>query len=511
MQKLLVFLLSGLLLSSFLSSGYTSPDTFKGPGGCTDKASCYEYCKQHPEACKDFRTTVQPFADKTMMAYPVEGKPKMQEGQGMMFFSEMDATEMAMGGLFMQAKDMDPMHFKQYCPDAQSMVDAAIAKLKEQGIELKAHCDQAQKMLQLCKEHQGKCENFKTNPFLDKKLLRCGRSQEEFFKECMEGVQGVAPGKNVEMQCEQQFQPLKEKCERQSNTLCDESSFIQHCMSQQEERCRSLPPEQHEGCIQGNNCRGLWETKRQFCEQQQSCDREIFMRECKERLSKGYETAKGNQEERCKQQAAQLWEHAQQNCKVGEDMYARCVDEREQQCSRMEIIAKECSSITPEQMRSRMIERARKMCAMMDKYKEERGGMEEAMMHMMSMRDKMPADKRMFIEKEMEKIDTINTDVDSQGKGETIFKKFFRLLGFFKEKEEREVEQLKNNAQKLEESIKSLTTLSEQIHDQSVKESLVQQIAKLNEEQAKIIAMAEGKKKGVEESLSGMFVKIFSR
>ena len=192
-------------------------------------------------------------------------------------------------------------------------------------------------------------------------------------------------------------------------------------------------------------------------------------------------------------------------------MHERCVKEREEQCKHMEKKIDACTSVTPEQIRARMIERAKKMCEMMLKYKEGKGGMEGVMMDMMDTREKMPAEKRMMMEKEMEKLDQIHTSTESQEKTENVFKKFFRLLGFFKEKETKEVDQLKNNVQKLEESIQSLTALSEQVTDQNVKASLLSQIEKLKEEKMKIQTMAQGKEKGVKEALSGMVPKVFSR
>lgn len=533
MQKFLSLASTLVFLLSALSFAESFPEGFKGPGGCDSPEACKQYCTTHQEECRGFQSPQQTMPDKgEMMQFPYESKdmPRppqaMMQGlypdkgmsrppqmaQGMMYPMEMDPIEMAMSGMFMQMKNMDPMEFKQYCPDAEKMVDAAIAKMKEQGIELKPHCDEAQKMVQMCKEQGNRCENFKTHPILDKDFLRCDVSEEQFFKECMEGNKQFTEGKNIDEQCERQFAPMKESCEKNKQMQCgDEQSFMQRCISDQEQYCKRLGEEQKwtqeqlAVCFRSHTCGKAWESQKERCQQPlQKCDKEAFMQECRERMSKGFETAQGNQEERCRQQATQLRKHAEENCKVGDEMHKRCVEERQKQCSRMEEALTKCSSITPEQIRARMVEQARKMCKMMARYQEGKGGMDDVMIKMMQMRGSLPADGRMRIDMEIKNLDEVHQEIAMERKSDNIIMRFLQLIGLLKKERLADAQQLRNSAIKIKESIDRLTALSEQ-SDEITKNVLQEQISQLSEQQKNLEAQAVAKEESGD-LLSGSFI-----
>lgn len=98
------------------------PGGFSGPGDCRSPQECKEYCQTHEDECRQ----------------------AIQEEKTMMYPKDMDVVEKAMYRIFQNTPLMDPQEFKQYCPDAEAMVDAAIKKMQEQGIKIKVDCHDAE-------------------------------------------------------------------------------------------------------------------------------------------------------------------------------------------------------------------------------------------------------------------------------------------------------------------------------------------------------------------------------
>lgn len=478
------------------------PDDFKGPGGCKSPKECMEYCKDHEDECgrmmkyegKMHQGVEAEFKEPSMM------KKKMMHP--MMFFpKDMDPLEIAMGRIFDKAKGMDPKEFMKYCPDAEKMVDEAIRRLKEQNIELKASCDELNEHLKYCKEDY--CKKMKEGVSFEDDFSCSDLSEERLFEQCMEKHEKFNQNEDFARErCLKEFESYSNADICQLQGLCNEQEFLQNCQNENQQRCNEQgsqngwTQEAIQSCIDSHDCNSAWNFHEQNCEARQDmCDRDKFLEKCIGRSEQAFESASDSMEENCRMQVSMMLEKMKEVCSMHNRMQDECIQRQEESCRRMEDAISKCKDITEDQIRARMIERARFMCDIMGKMPEE--GMEGIMARMMMMKEDMPEDMQIVMDAEAKKLYDIDKELESGEKEvDSFFNKIKRFLGIISEKEKEEASELEQNANKIDESIQSLTELSEQVTDSNLKAALILQIEKLKEEKEKIKNMAEKKKKG---------------
>ena len=486
------------------------PKDFKGPGGCKSKEECMEYCMKHEDECKrmmehkpemyqmrlEFRKEVfeeyqQPYMMKREMMHPMMYFPK-----------DVDPIEMVMSKVFEKAKGMDQKEFMKYCPDAEAMVNEAIKRLNEQGIQLKASCEEINEYLKHCKE-ENRCGKMKGHMFFEEDISCDNLNEETLFNRCKE--------RHEKFQQEQDF--VREQCEKhlesfQNNEMCkqtvecDEQEFIDKCKNEHQQRCNEQAQQFNwdqsaiDSCTNSHDCNAAWNFQEENCgRKREMCDKERFLNECIERSKKGFETASQNIEENCRHQASKMYEGIKQGCEMQDKMHSECLERSSQVCEIMQKAIDQCSTITEDQIKAKMIKHARFMCDVMSKMHEE--GMESVMAKMMIMKEDMPEEIKPVLDAEVKELYDIEKELEAGEKDVGgFFAKIKRFLGIISEKEKQEASELEQNANKIDESIQRLSELSEQVTDVNLKAALLLQIENLKQEKEKIKSMAEKKKKG---------------
>ncbi len=475
-----------------------------GPGNCHSKEECMQYCKEHEDECKKFaQEHMTPPPHGFNEAYKKEdgdhpneyekGKGDMKPPMMQMMPNNIDPVEMMMYRIFKQAKGMGPEQFMQYCPDAAKMVDEAIKKLQERGVEIKARCDEMQQYLDRCKS-EDRCKKMPALSNLPEGLHCEDLTEDMLVNKCLEKSKPDVHPPNPQEQCEHEFVAHAQGCEHLDDH-CNEQDFMNKCKEEQEKQCK-----EHGGnedavrhCIDNNPCSSVWENKKHDCEQTTvKCDKDAFIKECTARMQ-NVPNNPGNSDDFCKQQASQMYQQMKMMCDNKGNYYEMCQKKMKEECDTIEKTISDCQGITSDQIRAKMIEHAGFMCRM-KAYKMNGGGMEGVMAQMMATREKMPEDVKMVLDDEAQKL--VSAQEQPNKEEGSFWNKLKELFGFVEKQQKGEAGALQSNVQQLEASIQRLSELADQVTDANVKAALVLQVEALKTEKDKINAMAEKKQSG---------------
>lgn len=242
----------------------------------------------------------------------------------------------------------------------------------------------------------------------------------------------------------------------------------------------------------------------EFGPPKEMCQKENFFQKCLEKGKKEikYRLNLEREEKRCEFEARRMKREADRMCKQIEKGKKECIENAERHCSFLEKQAKECKTFASKENIKKIIRReATKMCKMVffkknkDRYKKQ----VNLFSNLENYAEELPEDFKPIIRAETLNIIEAEQEKEEIKKMEQekgIIYQLTKLLGQQQKRELEEAKKLEKQAEKIKRTISTLETISEQIGDTTLKESLQTQIEELKGELSEIEKSVKNKKQG---------------
>lgn len=226
---------------------------------CSSPQECTEWCETNKEACARMKEMMgkremmrEKAVGRMFASEPTEQARAIPETVVYEAYHEVAPEEMIMYKLFEGLeRQMDPSQFKQYCPDAEKMVDAALSELKTRNLfDIQRACGGLQTEVDRCRAEAGRrCSSDMNCETMDKPRMisMC----EEMLAKNPEMMQQNLHGRSCVEEIEEKYEMLKENCQKQEEhqERCEEGSSkacermeeaLQRCEGMSEDKLRNV-------------------------------------------------------------------------------------------------------------------------------------------------------------------------------------------------------------------------------------------------------------------------------
>lgn len=240
------------------------PEKYAGTTLCSSPEEYASWCDAHQDECGRMKEDMTGMERKEMMRTKAVGRMFTSESsermmplsEGVVYesYHEVAPEEMIMYKLFEGLEgSMDPSQFKQHCPDAEGMADAAFGELKAKGLfDVRRACGNLQREVERCRAESGqrcRIDDGMHCEAMDKSrmIAMC----QEAIAQNPEMMQESLQGRSCEQEIDEKFDMLKENCKKSEEHMerCEEDSTkacermeeaLQRCEGMSEDRLRHV-------------------------------------------------------------------------------------------------------------------------------------------------------------------------------------------------------------------------------------------------------------------------------
>ncbi|MBI2134500.1 hypothetical protein HYU09_00785 [Candidatus Woesearchaeota archaeon] len=251
-------------------------------------------------------------------------------------------------------------------------------------------------------------------------------------------------------------------------------------------------------------CRKEWEYQEAYCGQMpKGCGKDNFIGSCMERRKKDFERESSRTEQRCELDSRQQIRQMERECsRMGKET-AKCYEEGERRCGQFSGISERCEErLTESNFREFIIKEAKKRCKFAEQYFKESvysNKPRQVVEKILELKQRgVPGEFTGILDEEANGLLEVSDSLEELGQREeekSLGYKIKLFLGFAKEMEESEIQSLERSKQSLESSIKSLSSLADQVTDENAKAILKAQVADLERQMQDINGLIEQKEK----------------
>lgn len=220
-------------------------------------------------------------------------------------------------------------------------------------------------------------------------------------------------------------------------------------------------------------------SREEFRDELPPCKEDAFMEQCRAQMDDQFAAAEQEMRQECEQQADQMLQDAQQMCDEREQTHQTCMEHRDRACSFATDAAETCNSISKDELYQVLVDRAETLCDVTERRVED-----SVLNELENVSDTLQTELQVALDNDqqnyveaLEQMEQVEERENSRGMGYSVQ----RILGLAAEEEQRDAEELRESADKIDEAITSLEDIADQTTNTKVRQKIQDQITKLEE------------------------------